>query len=200
MTTGELLHRCVAKDHSAWDEFVKRYHSLVLRSVNYKLKKMKIPAAKVDSVDITQEVFFSIWEKNKLSTVKQISCLESWLVIVSLNTVSNYCKNRLHKHTFDTLSLERTPCGGTTDITLKHVIRSFKADQAKQLDLKETAAIIQTEISKFEYKQRLAFKFHIHDGKTIHQIARIMKTPQGTVACWIRRGKEQIKDKLREKP
>ncbi|MFH1798089.1 MAG: sigma-70 family RNA polymerase sigma factor [Candidatus Omnitrophota bacterium] len=197
MTTGELLQKCVAKDHNAWNEFVKRYHSLVVKSINYKLKKLNLAASKVESIDIAQEIFLSIWEKNKLSTVREISCLENWLIIVSLNAVSNYCKNRFHKESSKTLSFEGTLCTKTTNIALKNVVHSLEADAGKKLDLKEITTLLQNEISKFEYKQQLALKFHIYDGKTISHIAQIMDTPQGTVACWLRRGKKQIRDKLR---
>ena len=189
MTTEELLQKCVRKDRSAWDEFSRRYTTLVTRSVKYKLGKMGLYLAKADILDIVQDIFLAIWEKDKLSTLREASCLDNWLVITSLNATSNYCRKNGIFGPRKTLSLDD---GALLD--------QIEAPPIKcgNMEFSELKNILDKEISKFGYRQALALKFHIYDGKKQKDIAKIMNVPAGTVATWIKRGKEKLRANLKD--
>jgi RNA polymerase sigma-70 factor (ECF subfamily) len=198
MTTEELLQRCIGKDTAAWDEFIRRYESLVTRSVSYKLNKLGRHLPKNETRDIVQEIFLLIWEKGKLSGVKNTACLKSWLVIVSVNATSNYCRRHLFKTGNNTFSLDERPFPESPDITLGSLLPSAKLDTAKTLESNELGKILKKEISKLGYRKRLSLKLNIYDGKKQKDIAQIMNIPEGTVATLISRAKNQLRKNLKD--
>ena len=62
MDDGELLQKCADKDLGAWNTLVKRYGSVVLRSVKYKLQKMGVRLPGSELCDVVQDIFTLIWE------------------------------------------------------------------------------------------------------------------------------------------
>jgi len=198
MTTEELLQKCVNEDRIAWDRFVRHYSALVSRTVKYKLNKLSLPFAKSEVFDIAQEIFLLIWEKNKLSEVKDTACLKSWLVMVSLNATSNYCKKKAFKTLRNTVSLNKNPDSETPEIILESMIPSPKLNTAKMVESNELGAILKKEISKLVTKQQLALKLSIYDGKSQKDISEIMNIPGGTAAILVKRAKKQLRKELRK--
>jgi len=94
MSAKELVERCVSKDHSAWAEFIRLYEGLVQKSIRYKIKKMEAYFVYSEARDIAQEVFLKLWEKDQLAGLRNVGCLKSWLVTVSINRTSDYCRKR----------------------------------------------------------------------------------------------------------
>lgn len=197
MTTAELLKRCIAKDRGAWDEFTGRFTPLVKRSVSYKLNKLNLGYSRDQVEDIAQEVFLLIWEKDKLSSVRDTSSLKGWLAIVSLNITSNYCKKHIFSSGGRLLSLDEAKNFDSPGSTLSEVLSSEKLSTLKTLEANELKEIIDKELSLLPAKQQLALKFNIYDGEKQHDIARIMNVPAGTVATLIKRGKETLREKLK---
>ena len=183
------MQKCAHKDRFAWDEFARRYTPLVTRSVKYKLGKMGLYLPRADILDIVQDIFLSIWEKNRLSSLRKASCLENWLVIISLNSTSNYCRKNGRFAPRKTFSLD---AGFMMD-----KIESPSVE-LKNMEFNELKSRLDKEISKLGHRQGLAMKFHIYDGKKQKDIARIMNVPAGTIATWIKRGKEKIKENLED--
>ncbi len=197
MTTEELLQKCVKRDRFAWDEFARRYHGLVTKSVGHKLHKLGVRLSKTEVLDIVQEIFLVIWEKDRLSGVKDTSTLKGWLVIVSMNFASNYYKKNTTRAARNTLSLDEVSSSENPEITLGSMIPSSTFDTAKTLESNELRNILKTEISKLDCRQQLALKLNIYDGKTQKDIAEIMNLPTGTIATLITRAKKRLRERLR---
>ncbi len=185
MTTEVLLKQCVDRDLTAWDKFACLYNPLVIKSVRYKLGKMNVRVSKSEYRDIAQEIFLFIWEKEKLSGVRDPKCLKSWLIIFSLNFTSNYCRKMLKKSE-DTFSFDDT------------LVPSFKFTPTKMLESKELGNIIKEKIAEFDNTQQLALKLHIYHNKKQKDIAGIMNLPIGTVSTLLRRGKSILRERLRD--
>ena len=196
MTDEELLQKCIDKDRAAWNEFVRRFSSLVTRSVRYKLNRMDRHLSKNETLDIVQEIFLLIWKKNKLRGVKNTACLKSWLAIVSINLSVNYCRRNVFKTAKNTLSLDENPLAGTSGMPLGFMIPSSKLNTAKTLRSNELSGILDKEISKLGYRQQLVLKLNIYHGKKQKDIAEIMNIPTGTVATLIRRAKDKLRKNL----
>lgn len=197
MTTDELVKKCKEKDTSAWDEFTRRYTHLVKRSVLYKLRKLGLSYSKDEALDIVQEVFLLIWEKDKLTLLKSPSSLKGWLAIVSINITSNYCRKYLFRSQRDILSLNapRGPEPGSA--TLEDLLSSDKLNTERTLEANELKRVLNEELSRLPQKQELALKFNIYDGEKQSDIARIMNIPEGTVATLIKRGKDTLRERLK---
>jgi RNA polymerase sigma-70 factor (ECF subfamily) len=193
MTVEQLIKKCIEKDHKAWNEFVKRYQGLVAKSVRHKLKKLGLNLPEDEFYDIVQEVFLFIWEKEKLSGVKDALCIEAWLAMVSVNMTFNYCKNKAFRRERSALSLDEELCPDNPGISLGSVLPSDKFDAIKALESGEIRGTVEEEISKMGYRQQLVLKFNLYEGKTQREIAEIMHIPESTVASLISRGKRRIK-------
>ncbi|MEA3488921.1 MAG: RNA polymerase sigma factor [Candidatus Omnitrophota bacterium] len=198
MTVKELLQKCVDRDRDAWDEFVRRYRSVVARSVQYKLKNMNASMKRGEYLDIVQEIFLLIWEKGRLSKVKNANCIRGWLAIVSMNVTSNYCRKQILESGGRLFSLDGNPLLEEQGAIMRDVLPSGRLDTKKMLESGELKSAIDREIAKLGTKQRLALKFNIYDGKSQKDIAEIMNIPGGTVATLIKRAKERLRHRLRD--
>lgn len=198
MITEELFEKCVNKDPEAWDEFVKRYKYLVTRSVKYKLYKLGVRFLRDEILDIVQEIFLFIWEKDKLQKVKNLKCLRAWLAIVSINFTSDYCKKSTFSHAKNTLLLNENTFFENPEITPELFISSPELNTAKMLESNELWRALGKEMSKLRPQQQLALKFNIYEGKKQKEIARIMNIPLNTVSTLIKRAKMHLRKNLKE--
>lgn len=197
MSTEELLKSCLARDADAWDLFIKRYRGLLTRSVRYKLAKLRTRLVNNEIQDIVQEVFFSIWEKDKLTKLKDPECLDSWLVMLSINATANYCRTREVRQSEITLSLDSLIFPEDNSPSLGDAIPSRSLNTEKMLYAGEISVNLEKEISELEPLEQLALKLNVYEGKKQKEIARIMTLPEGSVATLIYRAKNQLKEKLK---
>jgi RNA polymerase sigma factor (sigma-70 family) len=197
MTTEELIQKCIKKDYTAWNEFVRRYRALVIRGVRYKLKKLNVNLPSNEFHDIVQEIFLHIWEKEKLSSVKDAACVRGWLAMISVNMTFNYCKNKRFRLERDAWSLDKDICSDRPGVTLGTILPSLKLDNGKTLESNELGGLIEKEISKLSPKQQLALKLNLYEGKTQKDVARIMNVPESAVAALIKRGKDRLREGLK---
>jgi RNA polymerase sigma-70 factor (ECF subfamily) len=198
MTTEQLIKKCIERDCRAWDEFIRLYQGLVVKSVRYKLKKLNLNLPRSEFCDIVQEIFLYIWEKDKLSGVKDASCVEAWLAMVSVNRTFNYCKNKAFRRERNAISLDEELCPDNPGISLGSVLSSDKLSTMKSLESGEIREAVEREMSKLDHRQQLALKFNLYEGKTQKDIAEIMHVPENTVASLISRGKKRLKKGLSE--
>ena len=196
MTDDDLLLKCVKRDISAWDRFVRQYHSLVLRSVRYKLKRMNVRSLDHHARDITQDIFLMIWEDNRLSRVRTAASLRGWLAIISINYTSSYCARKLFKEENLMVSLDGPDgeeCSPEAFVSRLSMPGAGISETIEYNDLRE---IVEREISKLTPKQRLALRLNLFDGQRYRDIARIMRVPENTVTTLIRRGKSRLARRL----
>ena len=198
MTCEEMVKKCINKDPDAWNEFIRHYKPLVVRSVKYKLNKLNRRFLKGRILDdIVQEIFLMIWQKNKLKGIRDTSCLKGWLAIVSINTTSSYCRKHVFRLEKNTYSLDEAPYPDSPDVSRESMIASSRLDTGKMLRANEFNSLLDTEISKLSDKQQVALKFNIYENKKQKDIAEIMNIPEGTVATLISRGKKHLKGKVK---
>lgn len=198
MSIEELLQKCISRDASSYDEFIRRYQSLVTRSVNFKLSKLNLCLVRNELEDIVQEIFFSIWEHNKLTGLKDPECLDSYLVMLSINAASNYCRTREIRQAEKTLSLDNLLYPEDNSISLGDIIPSPSLGTERMLNDGEISLTLEKEISELDPREQLALKLNIYEGKKQKEIAMIMALPEGSVATLIYRAKNRLKEKLKD--
>ena len=188
MSTEELIERCIRKDGSAWDEFIRQYQGLVRKAVYYRLNNV----LRDDVDDIVQEVFLTLWKDDKLLKLKDISRLKGWLFIVTINLTSSYgrlpCK-RLKM----TRSIHERPSYDKS-VTFEDAIISKQPDPASSAEIKETISYVEKRIDTLKSEERTALKLHAYDGQTQKDIAGIMNIPTNTAASLIRRAKIKVQE------
>lgn len=196
MNTAELIRKCEEKDPKAWDIFISRYRPLVLKSIRYKLRKLDVKLIKTEMHDIEQEVFLSIWEKNKLKSIRNIDHLRTWLAMLTINRTSTYCRKHVFTSAKSVFSLDTELPGEDDRRKLEDIIPDRKLNTADNIAYNELNSLLLEEIEKFSSKQQLALKFRFIEGRAIKDIANIMKMPEGTVSAMISRCKRQIKPEM----
>jgi RNA polymerase sigma factor (sigma-70 family) len=194
MNTQELVERCIKRDRLAWDEFVQEYEGLVKKAVHYKLNRMNAKSLQSEAEDISQEVFLTLWEDNKLVMLRDISSLEGWLVIAAINRTINYCKRRWKEE-----RLTKSFNGSLSDdeLALEDTLSVKGNDPAKALYVKELVSCAGKEISSLKEKERKVLKLSLCGWKQI-DIAGRMDMPTNTVATLIRRAKSKVRQGMKE--
>ena len=196
MSTEELVKKCVRRNRSAWNEFVLEYESLVRRAVYYKLNRMNSKALMSDADDIVQEVFLNLWQGNKLTKLRDTSKVKSWLVAVTINRTSNYCRKRRAKDWRVSRSLSEHL--GEDGFTLEDIIPSREMDPARECEVNEMGEAIRNRMGALRDKERIALELNILGEEKHSSIAEIMNVPVNTVTSLIHRGKRKIQKSIRE--
>lgn len=193
----DLIERCLGKDEAAWQDFVRKFRPLVHWSVRRRLKDIAPRIGGMESEDITQEVFVSIWENEKLSTLRDPATLKSWLVMISLNAASDHIRKKRFKESQKTISLAAPVSSRNERSTLEDIIRTPQADACSMAHAGEVNEAISKSIESLPPRDRLVFRFYVTDGRKQTDIARIMNMPHNTVGTIISRAREKIKKELK---
>ena len=186
MTVDELVCKCNRREESAWNEFFRRYETLVRRAVYYKINRMNSKVLMSEADDIVQDVFLDLWKGNKLTKLRDISKLKSWLVVVTINKTSSYRKRRA-RNLFLTRSLSE--CMTDDGFTLEDIIPSRGMDPARAFEIKEMGEAIKSRMNKLRQKERIALELNLLGNEKHSRIAEIMDVPVNTVTSLIHRGK-----------
>ena len=193
MSTEELIERCIKKDGSAWEEFIRKYQSLVRKAVYYRLHNV----LRNDVDDIVQEVFLALWKGDKLSSLRDVSRLKGWLAIVTINLTASYSKLP-YKRWKMTRSIHERPSNDKA-ITFEDLVTSNQPDPARCAEIKETISCVEKGIDTLKMEERTALKLHTYDGHTQKDIAAIMNIPANTAASLIRRAKIKVRGGIIER-
>jgi RNA polymerase sigma-70 factor (ECF subfamily) len=189
-----LLEGCVDRDEAAWSELVKKYWELIGLAIECRLKKYGFKPAQHDIDDIRQDVLVSIWEDGTLSDVKKSSSLPYWLATVSGNAALDHMKDRKWRDPPRSISLSDRKDG----LELADIIPSGKPHTCDELARRELLIRAEESIESLPFKEKLIIKLHLLHDKRFHEIADILKIPEGTVSSYVKRAKEKLRDLLKD--
>ena len=179
VSDASLVARCINRDRLAWHKFVERFSSLVFWAIKNKLKQGRYFYNQQDIEDIFQNVFISLWEKEKLRQVINREDICAWLTILAVNCTYNYFRNKrevlFHK--------EAAPED-------KNAASTFKQGKLN--------IILEETIAKLPAREQIILKLNYFYDKTHLQIGQILKIPTNTVSSVIKRTKETLQKKLKE--
>ena len=192
MSTEELVERCIRKDESAWEEFVRQYQGLVRKAVYYRLNDV----LRNDIDDIVQEVFLTLWKDDKLLKLRDASCLKGWLFIVTINLTASYGRPSYKKWNVTRSIHEKPPYDKS--VTLEDTIASSQPDPARSAEIRETISCVEEGIDTLNTKERTALELNVYDGQTQKDISEIMNIPTNTAASLIRRAKIKVRGGIME--
>ena len=179
--THKLIELCIKREENAWTEFIRRFSGLVYYSARERLARNGFRFNEQDIQDITQNVFVEMWEKSRLSEVRDRHKIKAWLSIMSQTRALNYMRKKKER-----LLAE--------DELFR--IENIVSDngEANRLELAEE---LETAIKPFEPREKIILKLNIIHGKTHKEIAEFMKIPINTVSTIISRKKEHLRKLLR---
>jgi len=197
MSEQELVNRCIRKDFLAWSEFVRRYSGLIYWAIENRLKKWAYFYHPQDVEEIHQNVFLSLWKKNKLEQVKDHKKITGWIVIVSGNEAINYFRHQKSQFPPNAISIFEEIIQKDGVMTLADILPSNKKDDIVINEPDEKGKILKEEIDLLPAKEKLILKLNVLYNKKYREIAEMLDMPIGTVSTTLKNIKMRLKNRLR---
>jgi RNA polymerase sigma-70 factor (ECF subfamily) len=174
ITDAELVKRCLADDHGAWEIIVRRYHPRI-----YNLA-YRFTGRFDESEDLTQEIFLKVFRS--LSSYKPESgALVTWMVRVGRNhLIDHYRKFKIERaQTIESETVTESPAG------------SFSSP-VDDLEKRELSERVHRALLKVPEDLREAVILRDLEEFTYEEIADVLKLPLGTVKSRINRGRIEL--------
>lgn len=174
----EFVRRCVKRDRSSWEEFLKRYSRLIYNYIYSVLRTKGTYQFNPNDVnDLFQEIFVSLTKDDfkKLKSFKAINgcSLASWLRQVTINFTIDYLRK-----VKPTISLDEEI---DEDFSLKDIlvddapfIKDTLTQQEKLVNLKDC-------IEKLDSHDKYFLELHINQGLKLEELKEILKLSRGAV-------------------
>ena len=164
-----------------YDNSVRLVYSLIIRI----LKNAQ------DSEEVTQEVFFSVWEKASKFDVSKGKVM-GWIVAIARNKALDRLRSKRHKQKTREVTL-------VENVLTESGADSLNDDVSQQIILQESADLVNsaTKILPEDEKQLIELAFY--EGFTHSEIANYLDMPLGTVKTKIRKAVSRMRDDMLKK-
>ena len=183
MTSEEMLiKRAKSGDEQAFAEIVKLYEKTVYNSALY------ISQNREDAFDISQEVFLKLWRA--LPSYRGDASLKTWIAAITKNSAIDYVRARNQK---SAASLTLDGDEKEADI----IDQSISSNPQKSLEQKERAEAVRKAVKALDEPIRQTLILREFHNLSYAEIADILKISEGTVKSRISRGREQVKEFLK---
>lgn len=178
----ELMERCAAGSHEAFQCLVERYRGRLINVVGRFINDRD------RAEDIVQEVFLRVYRSRH--SYKRQGRYSTWIFTIAVNLAKNEIRRKVRRKgetSLDAIEETMGPTVATAD-------RSPGAEE--QLGREQIREMVTEAIAKLPVKYREAVVLRDIEGLAYEEIASILKIPGGTVRSRINRGRLMIKDYL----
>jgi len=165
-----IIHAVLAGNTDAYAALVERYQ------VGLIIHCDRIVGGRDDAEDIAQKAFLKAYQQ--LATFEPLrSRFSTWLYRIATNLAIDLLRARKPTVSIDALQLPAPPDPALSEAQVARETRAAVAS-LKNPD------------------QRRVIKAYYWEGKKYEEIASEMKVPVNTIKSWLRRAKQQLKEKL----
>ncbi len=188
----ELLSKCFSGDRKSSENFVRRFSSLVYKSVQYTLMTKQVPFSQQDLEDFHHTVFLKLFERGfaKLKQYKgKNGCsLASWIRIITVRTVLDHLRNK----GYDAIGWQnrRIPLDKLPEL------RFDEFDIEGRLETTELNRLLQVCIARLSPRDRLLIKLHFYQGCPLSEVAEIMQLSISNVHTLKHRAVQRLKSQV----
>ena len=169
----DILIRARAGDLDAFEYILSFYEKAIY---NYCLHMLK---DSFNAKDVTQETFIKVYKNCK--SIDPDKNIKTWIFTIATNTALDFLRDKKRKNEISLDEEDETISSRET----------YYIEEGLGFDIEKALAEI-----NFEYKKVLLLFYQ--QGFGYQEIADILSMPINTVKTHISRGKEQLKDKLKE--
>jgi len=181
----KLVERCIYGEVSAWDELIRFIAPYLTSSIRNRFTRSGFKYQKSDIDNLMQDILLSIWEKDKLHTIKDKEKIIPWIYALSSHAVSNY--------------LRRTWSAGQLNIDFPtDLLESTYPTPSEELNNKCIGADIDKALSSLNYQERLIIKLSLSCNKKFKDISKILNIPIGTVLVYAGRARMKLRAELKK--
>lgn len=174
---AELVGRCLAGEHEAWESIVRQYHKRIY-NVAYRY------TGRFDEAeDLTQDIFLKVY-RTLGSYRPESGALVTWLIRVGRNhIIDHYRKYKTERSKTDYLD-------GEFERIEENPARYDTPGQA--LERREIADIVHQGLLRLSADLREAVILRDLEGFTYEEMAQTLDVPVGTVKSRISRGRTEL--------
>ena len=188
----ELLSKCFSGDRKSLENFIRRFSSLVYKSVQYTLIAKQVPFSKQDLEDLHHTVFLKLFERGfaKLSQYKgKNGCsLDSWIRIITVRAVLDQLRNK----GYDAMAWQnrRIPLDQLPEL------RFDEFEIEGRLERTELNRLLQVCIDRLSPRDRLLIKLHFFQGFPLSEVAEIMQLSADNTYTLKHRAVQRLKSRV----
>jgi RNA polymerase sigma-70 factor, ECF subfamily len=177
LSDAELVKRCLAGDHGAWETIVRRYYRR-LYNLAY-----RFTGSFDDSEDLTQEIFIKVFRS--LNSYKPESgTLITWMVRVGRNhLIDHYRKFKVERAQTGPLEVQNEKVEENP---------GRYSSPVEALEQRELSRRIHRALLKIPEDLREAVILRDLEEFTYEEIADVLRLPLGTVKSRINRGRAEL--------
>ena len=169
----DILIRARAGDLDAFEAILSFYEKAIY---NYCLRILKNSA---NAKDITQETFIKVYTHRR--SIDPSKNIKTWIFTIATNTVYDFLRGKKRKME---ISLDEN----------SETISSFEAYYPEE----GLVSDVEKALEKINPEYKKALLLFYQQGFQYQEIAEILKMPINTVKTHISRGKEELKEVLKE--
>ena len=181
---GDLVERCLRGARSAWEDFARRYHDVVVRAVRHTLIRLCRRAPVHDVENIVQDIFSGLLEDSgrRLRTFSGQCSLTGWLRSVATRRTVNYVRD------------EKRRRGKPLDEKLLFIPegRRTEADEA----MAERIRRLDATLDKLGFRDRLVLRLYYLDGIPLKNIAVLLGVSRNTIWPMVTRARQRLQKRL----
>lgn len=182
MPVDSLVSGCVAGDRRCQRELFKRYRQRVLSLVSRSLG----PGFDVD--DVLQQVFIRIFRS--LRGFEERSSLDTWVYRITVKVCMDQLRRKYRKRRLDIVS--------DTTVLEQRVEGPESADPHYAIEQRELAGKILEGLGKLTASKRMVLVLYELEGKSLEEIAEIVRKPTGTVKSRLFHARRDLQRALRK--
>jgi len=167
----DLIRRIGAGDHAGFSEFYDRFSGLIYSTA------LRVLSDPDDAADVTQDVFFMLWEKAPMydpSRGKPVT----WVLTMTRNKAIDRLRSQMRR---SRLMEEAREDSEKEELAVERT-------SLDRPDLSDESQLLRTAVMKLNEEQRVAIEMAYFNGLTQQEIASRLDEPLGTVKARIRRG------------
>lgn len=184
MTAEEMLvKKAKSGDDKAFSEIVRLYENAVYNSALYIAKNRD------DALDISQEVFLKLWRT--LPSFRGDSSLKTWIAKITHTCAIDYVRARNQKTALP-LTYE-----GDEEKPIEIIDSDVSANPAESFEREERAKAVRQAVASLPEPIRETLILREFQGLSYAEIAETLGISEGTVKSRISRGREQVKNFLK---
>lgn len=205
------MSECLAQRSPAWDELIRRFGPVIYGTIRKQLSRFGCAARKDLIEDAYQEVFLALSRDRMLGRLTDVRALPGYLAAVAVSKAVDAVRSVSREGSYvewtgarpEPESRQGGPAGAAQAGTMNAVAESDTAcprpnprEAAEERDLRD---IVEREIADLPGREALVVRLKWQHDMTLDTIARQMEIPVGTAATILRRTRDRVRERLREK-
>ncbi len=183
---ANLLARLQAGERYAFEELVNKYNTSV-----YNLA-LRLSNDREDARDAAQDTFLKVY--NNISKFRGDSQLRTWIYRITVNQVANQQRWWRRRRREKTISLD---INDPNETSLSQKLPSGGQTPEQQALTAEKRKMIVAALEKLKFDFRVAVILRDIEGLSYEEIAETLEVSLGTIKSRIARGREELRDLLK---